>query len=115
MKNVFQGEIWWIDPTPKMGSEQRGKRPCLIVQNDIANKYLNTTIVAIISKSGQLNMPEIVKLDKDCGLKENSSADFAQIFTIDKQRLIEKIGKIKSEKWQKIEDALGSIFFKTIQ
>ena len=25
-KKVFQGEIWWIDPTPKMGSEQRGKR-----------------------------------------------------------------------------------------
>ena len=45
MKQVLQGEIWWIDPTPKMGSEQRGRRPALIIQNDLANKYLKTTMI----------------------------------------------------------------------
>lgn len=114
MKKVLQGDIWWINPTPKMGSEQRGRRPALIIQNDVANQYLKTTIVAIISTSGRNDMPEMVKLEKKYGLKDDSYADFAQIFTVDKERLTDKIGVISSKKWNDIEKAMGCIFMKTI-
>jgi mRNA interferase MazF len=114
MKNVFQGEIWWINPTPKTGSEQKGKRPALIIQNDVANKYLKTTIIAMISSSGKFNMPEMVSLGVHDNLHPNSYADFAQIFTIDKQRLLKKIGKIQSNKWNEVEEALATIFYKTL-
>ena len=113
MNTVAQGEIWWIDPTPKIGSEQRGRRPALIIQNDVANQYLRTVIIVVISSTGSMNMPEMVDLS-EYGLKENSHADFAQIFTIDKSRLIAKIGKITSDKWLQVEGALSSIFLKTI-
>lgn len=114
MQNIFQGEIWWINPTPKIGSEQKGKRPALIIQNDIANKYLNTTIIIMISSSGKFDMPEMVSLGINNNLNPNSYADFAQIFTIDKKRLLKKIGKIHSDKWSEVEKALASIFYKTL-
>ncbi|MGE3279202.1 MAG: type II toxin-antitoxin system PemK/MazF family toxin [Candidatus Altimarinota bacterium] len=113
-QEVRQGEIWWIDPTPKMGREQRGRRPALVIQNDIANTYLDTTIIAIISSSGSVNMPEMVPLGKKEGLTTQSHADFAQIFTIDKQRLTKKAGKITTEKWEMVEKALRRIFLKTL-
>lgn len=115
MSTINQGDIWWINPTPKIGSEQRGKRPALIIQNDIANTYLKTTIVAIISGSGAVNMPEIVPLGPEEGLSEGSSADFSQLFTIDKQRLVKKAGNISSEKWRLVEQALARIFLRTMK
>jgi|SRR3989339_720379 len=111
---VKQGDIWWIDPTPKIGAEQRGRRPALIIQNNIANQYLHSTIIVIISSSGKTQMPEMVNIGSEYGLKENSYADFAQIFTIDKGRLMKKIGNIGENKWVEIEKALSSIFYKTI-
>lgn len=114
MKNVLQGDIWWINPTPKIGSEQRGKRPALVIQNNIANHYLQTTIIAIISSSGKTNMPEMISLEEKHGLKKGSYADFAQIFTIDKRRLLKKTGRIDSQKWNEVQKAIGSIFMNTI-
>jgi len=113
-KKIFQGEIWWINPIPKIDSEQRGKRPALIIQNDIANKYLKTTIVAVISSSGKIDMPEMVPLNTKKELEIDSSADFAQIFTISKSRLIKKVGKIKVGKWKQVKKALDTIFLQTI-
>ncbi len=110
---IKQGDIWWIDPTPKIGTEQRGKRPALVIQNNIANNYLNSTIIAIVSSSGKTEMAEMVNLGTEYGLKENSYADFAQIFTIDKRRLLKKIGNIGNSKWNAVENALASIFYKT--
>jgi len=114
MKKVLQGDIWWINPTPKMGSEQRGKRPALIIQNNTANHYLQTTIIAIISSSGRIDMPEMVSLEQKHGLKKGSYADFAQIFTIDKRRLLKKTGRIDIQKWNEVQKAIGSIFMNTI-
>lgn len=111
--DVKQGEIWWVSPTPKIGSEQRGTRPGLVVQNDFANGYLKTTIVALISSSGERNIPEIVRLGPADGLKEGSGADFSQLWTIDKERLFKKIGRIESIKWTLVEKALSRIFMKT--
>ncbi len=112
---VHQGDIWWIDPTPKMGHEQRGRRPALVIQNDLANKYLQTTIVAIVSSSGNMNFPGIVPLPEQKELNENSHADFAQIFTIDKKRLTKKICSISPKKWKDVEEALATAFLKTLK
>ena len=112
---IDQGSIWWVHPTPKIGSEQKGRRPALIIQNDIANKYLKTTIIVMISNSGVKGRPEMLQLGKEEGLKSDSYADFAQIFTIDKKRLIKKVGNIKVEQWFSVQKALATIFLKTIE
>jgi mRNA interferase MazF len=111
---VFQGEIWLVKPSPKIGSEQKGVRPALVIQNDVANKYLNTTIVALISSSGKKGMPEMVLIKKDWGLVQDSYADFAQIYTIDSKRLLKKIGKIPPVVWGSVHAAIKEIFYKTM-
>ena len=44
-----RGEIWLVNWNPARGSEQAGKRPALVIQNDIGNEKAPTTIVAAIS------------------------------------------------------------------
>ena len=49
MRRIKRGEIYYADLGVTVGSEQRGIRPVLIIQNDIGNKYSPTTIVAPIT------------------------------------------------------------------
>ena len=41
-----RGEIRWVNLDPVVGRETSKKRPCLILQNDVGNKFAPTTIVA---------------------------------------------------------------------
>lgn len=47
--SVKRGEIYYADLNGTIGSEQCGKRPVLIIQNDVGNRYSPTTIVAVIT------------------------------------------------------------------
>lgn len=110
-----QGEIWWIAPSPlAIGSEQQRKRPALVLQNDMANKYLRTTIVALISASGAKDLPEMLPLGVEDGLSKTSYADFAQIYTVDQTRLEQKVGRVASSRWNEVVRALERIFYKTL-
>ena len=67
-----RGEIWLVNWNPARGSEQAGKRPALVIQNDIGNEKAPTIIVAAISSSVKL-YPMNVKLDPpEGGLKRSS-------------------------------------------
>jgi len=48
---VKRGEIYYFDLGIGIGSEQRGKRPCLVVQNNIGNKYSPCTIILPLTTS----------------------------------------------------------------
>lgn len=49
MKEIKRGEIYAVDFGTGFGSEQGGTRPSLILQNDIGNRHIPTTIVAAIT------------------------------------------------------------------
>lgn len=52
MKDTYlRGDIFLADLGEGVGSEQRGRQPVLIVQNDVGNKFSNTLIIAAISSS----------------------------------------------------------------
>ena len=44
-----RGEIYFADLDPHYGSEQGGKRPVIIIQNDVGNKFAPTVIVAAVT------------------------------------------------------------------
>ena len=46
---VRRGEIYYANLSPVVGSEQGGRRPVLIVQNDVGNRYSPTVVVAAIT------------------------------------------------------------------
>jgi len=105
---INRGDIYYANLNPGVGSEQKGVRPVLVLQNDIGN-YNSTTIiiapVTIKDKDKKL-LPTHVKLDTVIGINKRSILLLEQIRTIDKKRLIKFVGKSDAEMLIKINIAL---------
>ena len=96
MDKIQRGEIYLADLGEGVGSEQKGIRPVLIVQNNRGNKYSPTvTVLPITTKIHKSSgLPTHVIIDKKGGLKVKSATIAEQIVTIDKTRLIEYMGSL---------------------
>lgn len=104
---IKRGEIYYADLSPIKGSEQGGVRPCLIIQNDVGNKFSPCTIVAIITtRTTKAKLPTQLWLPTSCGLPRNSMVECEQIRTIDKRRLGEKCGEVDPQTMQKVNECL---------
>ncbi|HDP70370.1 MAG TPA: type II toxin-antitoxin system PemK/MazF family toxin [Actinobacteria bacterium] len=100
------GEIWLVNFNPGRGSEQKGIRPALIIQNDVGNEHSSTTIVAAITTTIRV-YPVTVFLPKgSAGLDKDSMVNLAQILTIDKARLIKRLGELDTERLAQTNQAL---------
>ena len=106
MTGCKRGEVWMVNFNPGRGSEQKGVRPALIIQNDTGNQYAATTIIAAITSTIKKYPVTVVVPRGKGGLKEESMINLAQILTIDKGRLIRKIGQIEKEKIVEVDEAL---------
>ena len=94
---------------PRLGDEIQKKRPALIVQNDIANKFSPVTIVAAISSrfDDPLYPTEVLIPAKSrTGLSGDSVVLLNQIRTVDKQRLSQQLGRLSSAKVGEVNQAL---------
>ncbi|MCL2834667.1 MAG: type II toxin-antitoxin system PemK/MazF family toxin [Treponema sp.] len=60
---VKQGSIIMVDFDPQLGHEQRGRRPALVISNEIFNKYSEMAIICPITNTDK-NHPLYVKLNK---------------------------------------------------
>jgi mRNA interferase MazF len=101
-----RGEVWTIDLKPGRGSEQKGARPTLVIQNDVGNRYAATTIVAAITSTIKL-YPVTVGLKKgEGGLNRPSMVNLAQVFTIDKSRLRKQIGRLLPKRMRQVDEAI---------
>ena len=104
---IKRGEIYYADLSPIKGSEQGGVRPCLIIQNDVGNKFSPCTIVAIITtRTTKAKLPTQLWLPTSCGLPRNSMVECEQIRTIDKTRLGKKCGEVDPQTMQKVNECL---------
>ena len=104
--NPRRGEVWLVNFNPARGSEQKGMRPALVVQNDTGNVYASTTIVAAITSSIK-NFPVTVVLPADeGGLKRRSMVNLAQLLTIDKGRLQKRLGGLSEAVMAKVNQAI---------
>jgi mRNA interferase MazF len=101
-----RGEIWVVNFNPGRGSEQQGIRPALVIQNDVGNQYAATTIVAAITTTRK-KYPVTVLLERqEGGLTEPSMVNLAQLLTIDKSRLLKRLGALIPEKLRAVDAAI---------
>ncbi|MDN5353239.1 MAG: mRNA interferase MazF [Clostridiales bacterium] len=105
---VKRGEVYFADLSPVRGSEQGGQRPVLIIQNNIGNKYSPTVIIAAITaKIDKAKLPTHVEVEASkVGLIKDSVILLEQVRTIDKTRLIQKLGKLENSVMGKVDKAL---------
>lgn len=106
-EKIYRGDIYLANLNPYKGSEQGGKRPVIIIQNDVGNHYSPTVIVTAVTSRffKKRALPTHVPLDNE-ELEKNSLALLEQIRTIDKSRLIRKIGRVPEEKMKEIGAAI---------
>ena len=108
MPQPKRGEIYWIDFNPARGSEQRGHRPGLVVQNDTGNEHASTTVV-VAGTSTPLTRPypfAVALAAGEGGLREASVAHCEQILTISQDRLGDRIGTLSDERMRQVSAAL---------
>ena len=107
-----RGDVYLVSFDPTRGAEIRKTRPALILQNDIANENSDITIVAAITSQfdGRLYPTEVLIKATEGGLASNSVALLNQIRSIDKRRLIKRLGFLKPETMERIEHAIQISF-----
>lgn len=91
-------DIYYCDLGKNLGSEQGGVRPCIILQNNMGNKYSPTTIIAPFTTATKRPLPTHIPLKlrgrDTCILME-------QMRVIDKSRIGKFYGKIDDVELQK--------------
>jgi mRNA interferase MazF len=105
-----QKEIWWADLNPVQGSEQRGRRPVVVISGNTMNDHLDIGIVCpLSSKIKNFAGCVILKKDKANGLDQDSEIISFQVRTISKGRLVSKIGQITEDELRQVKAGLNEI------
>ena len=103
-----RGEIYFADLDPHYGSEQGGKRPVIVIQNNTGNKFAPTVIVAAVTSkvSKKPNQPTHVLIEKNPAFSRPSVVLLEQIFTIDKEHIQRLLGQTTPDEMNQINEAL---------
>src|SRR5438128_12540330 len=104
-----RGEIFLTALDPALGYEIKKTRPAMVIQNDVTNRYGMTTIVAAITS--RVSIPpypnEVVIQPSRTGLEVLSTVRFDQIRTVDRRRLLKKLGKLEADLMRKVDEAIS--------
>lgn len=103
-----RGDILLVNFEPVRGSEQGRVRPAVVIQNNILNKFSPLTIVApITSKIYEKEYPTNIFIKReDSALNNNSTILVNQMRTIDKRRIIKKLGSLDIYIMNKVDLAI---------
>ena len=103
---VNRFDVYLINLDPTVGSEIQKTRPCLIISPDEMNRHIRTIIVAPMTTASR-DYPTRIP----CQVKQKKGhIVLDQLRTIDKTRLIKKIGTLDSETQLKVISALQRLF-----
>ena len=103
-----RGEIYLVSFDPTVGHEIKKTRPALVIQNNVSNQYSPITIVAAISSQfGNPPHPrEVILPTGKSGLAKPSAVVLNQIRSVDRQRLVKRLGAIDTATMRKVDEAL---------
>lgn len=106
---ILRGDIYFVDFGKSTGSAIHGKRPAIVIQNNMGNKHSPTLIVAAITSGDRKkNLPTHLPVEERFGLTKKSIVLLEHIQTIDKSYVTERIGHIDDEKFMRdVDRALG--------
>jgi mRNA interferase MazF len=106
-RGVRRGQVYWVDFDPARGSEQSGRRPALVVQNDVGNRFSPTTIVAALTtRVGEKEYPTEVRLADEIFGKP-STVLAGQLLTVAQDRLLESpIARLDDATMEHVDAAL---------
>lgn len=105
---VQRFDVWLVNLDPTIGSEIRKTRPALVVSPDEMNLHISTVIVAPMTTKGR-DYPSRVP----CTFQDKSGqVVLDQLRTVDKQRLVKKLGRIEDVTAEAVVEKLAELFAK---
>ena len=110
MVKLSRLDIVLVDLEPTRGSEIKKTRPCVIISPDIVNKHSKTVIFCAIThydtKKSKSHFFVTVSATKTTGLTKKSVIKTLQTRTIDRTRIIKKLGKLPKSSEQSLDYAI---------
>jgi mRNA interferase MazF len=106
-----RGDIYWADLVPRSGSEQKGRRPVIVVSNDGFNLALGWRSVIVVPLSTSVAQakrgPTVVEIPRGAaGLSQPSIAVCHQVTTLDRAKLSKRIGSLTSSLMEELAEGL---------
>jgi mRNA interferase MazF len=93
MARILRGDIYWADLDPTRGHEQSGRRPVLILSQDVFNARSGTVIaVALTSQPQKAGFPLVSELSA-VSLPKKAWVKISQVRTLSVKRLGKRIGR----------------------
>ncbi|MBI1976494.1 MAG: type II toxin-antitoxin system PemK/MazF family toxin [Candidatus Omnitrophica bacterium] len=107
MTSILRGEIWLADLSPIRGHEQAGRRPVLVISDDLFNEGPAGLVVVLPITTTIRGIPLHVTLQPpEGGLKTTSAVLCEAIRSISKERCLKKWGRVPIETLFQVEDRL---------
>ena len=103
---VKRFDVFLVNLDPTVGHEIRKSRPCLVISPDEMNQHISTVIVAPMTTKGR-NYPTRVPCIFQ-GKEGQIVVD--QIRTVDKIRLVKRLGKVDSQTQTDVFSVLSELF-----
>ena len=103
---VKRFEVWLVNLDPAVGSEIRKTRPALIVSPDITNKHLHTVIIAPLSSTIKPYPTRVTCVFQ----KKHGQVVLDQVRTVDKIRLVKRLGKMDEKTNRVVCELLIELF-----
>ncbi len=107
---IEQGEIYWIDFGRPRASEPGFRHPHIVVQNNLFNfSKIRTVVVCALTSNLKRGMsPGNVVLKKgEANLPKKSVVNITQVYSVNKDDLSERIGKVSKKKLEEILSGLA--------
>lgn len=103
-----RGEVYLVNFDPTIGAEIQKTRPAIVLQNDVANRWSPITIVAAITSQFEESLypTEVLVNTHEGGLTVDSVVLLNQIRSIDKRRLVRRLGTLKQNTMTQVDRAL---------
>ncbi|MCD4718517.1 MAG: type II toxin-antitoxin system PemK/MazF family toxin [Desulfobacula sp.] len=98
---IEQGEIYWVALGEPGGSEPGYRHPHIVIQNNLFNSSkINTIVMCSLTSNLKrgLSPGNVVLRKGEAGLPKKSVVNITQIYTVDRNDLCEKIGKVTKER-----------------
>ncbi len=103
---VKRFDVYLVNLDPTLGSEIKKTRPCLIISPDEMNRYIATVIVAPMTTKGR-SYPSRV----ECHFQgQDGQIVLDQIRTVDKARLVRRLGRIDEQTQTQVLSVLAELF-----
>jgi mRNA interferase MazF len=109
VSGIRRGDVCLVSFDPTVGYEIRKTRPALVIQNDIGNQYSPLTIVAAITSKVSVDpfpVEVVVEPSEANGLSKQSAIRLDQIRTIDRRRIVERLGAVDAGAMRKVDEAI---------